>query len=133
MKPALEILLTMESRFIISNLFLGCKGKRFIVSMYGLKSDINCFYLAYTHCIRKCFPNIHENLINFNWWNIFIIYFKVNYFKLCWWITVFPNSNWLSFSVDVAIAETTDVVIKSWQNYNSYNEFCYGQLILYVY
>ena len=57
MKPALEILLTMESRFIISNLFLGCKGKRFIVSMYGLKSDINSVFTLPTLIVyENVFP-----------------------------------------------------------------------------
>ena len=35
------------------NLFLGCKGKRFIVSMYELKSDINSAFTLPTLVIYK--------------------------------------------------------------------------------
>ena len=39
------------------NLFLGCKGKRFIVSMYELKSDINsAFTLSTLIVYENVFP-----------------------------------------------------------------------------
>ena len=90
-----------------------------ITSLFNLRFGLNCvdelpFFLIpkvehlSTHIIKPV--QLHHLLNTFkrNWLS----------FQLILW---YPNHQQI---------ETSDVVIKSWQNYNPYNEFFHGQLIL---
>ena len=107
-----RLTLTMESRFCLTQLSPNLHIEK-------LRSSLNCvdelpFFLIpkvehlSTHIIKPV--QLHHLLNTFkrNWLS----------FQLILW---YPNHQQI---------ETSDVVIKSWQNYNPYNEFFHGQLIL---